>query len=120
MPRYFTFHWRKEFWRPEVNGEGSPIKSSGSNVFLQRRVSDGDIMYIVSLIDGYMYVGGKLTVSEIVDRQKAIHISRNPNLYDAKDWAINKDGTGCTPLNLKRRLAAEVTRKLKHKTGKGF
>jgi hypothetical protein len=120
MPRYFTFHWRQELWRPDVNREGLLIRSSGSNVFKRRGVRGGNILYIVSLIDGHLYVGGRLTVSRIVTRADAVRITGSRNLYDAKDWAINEDGTGCTPLNLRRRLAAEVTRKLIHKTGKGF
>jgi len=120
MPRYFTFHWRQEFWRPDVNSDGEAIRASGSNVFRQRHLDRDDVLYIVSLIDGYMYLGGKLLVRKIVTRKEAIEIFGNPNRYNAKEWAINKDGMGCTPLNLKRRLAPEVTRKLTHKSGKGF
>jgi hypothetical protein len=119
MTRYFTFHWQQRSWRPDVNKEGRWLGSSGSNVFLQRGVSRGDIVYIVSLIDGYLYLGSRLTVSKIVTRPQAVRIIGSRKLYNAKDWIIGEDGA-TTPLNLKRRLAAEVTRKLKHKNGKGF
>ena len=119
MARYFTFHWQQRSWRPDVNSEGKPIGSSGSNVFRQRGVLAGDVIYIVSLIEGYLYLGGKLTVSRIVTRQEAVQIRRNPDLYRANEWVINDDATD-TPLNLRRRLAAEVTRKLTHKSGEGF
>ena len=57
MTRYWTCHWQNRHWRDDVNPEYKPVCSSGSNSFRKRGVSVGDVVYIVSLADGQLYLG---------------------------------------------------------------
>lgn len=118
MVRFWTCHWQFRYWRPDTNRENRPIRSSGSNSFRRRGVSIGDIVYIVSLSKGQLYLGGRMTVKRIVSRTEAIRLWRNDDLYDANEWIIDPDQTG-TPLHLHRRLAPAVTRQLRFESKAG-
>ena len=63
-PRFWTCHWQFRYWRPDVNSEGQPIRGSGGNRYTTRgiRGGRGDRAYIVSLSDGQLYLGGRMTV----------------------------------------------------------
>jgi hypothetical protein len=111
MTRYWTCHWQNRYWRDDVNPKYKPVCSSGSNSFRKRGVSVGDVVYIVSLADGQLYLGGRMTVKRIVSRAEAVQIWDDDNLYDADEWIIDEEESG-TPLNLHRCLAPEVSRQL--------
>jgi hypothetical protein len=112
MTRFWTCHWQKRFWRPDVNREHAPCCSSGSNSFRKRGVSVGDLAYIISITEGQLLLGGRMTVKRIVSRDEAVRIWGSENLYDAEEWIVDEEESG-TPLNLHRRLAPEVTRRLR-------
>jgi len=112
MTRFWTCHWQNRFWRNDVNREYGPCCSSGSNSFRKRGVSVGDVAYIISLADGQLLLGGRMTIRRVVTRDEAVRIWDAENLYDAAEWIIDEAKTG-TPLNLHRRLAPEVTRRLR-------
>jgi hypothetical protein len=112
MTRYWTCHWQNRYWRDDVNPEYEPILAAGSNSFRRRGVSIGDVVYIVSLADGQLFLGGRMTVKQIVSRAEAIRLQDNENLYDANEWIIGDKEAG-TPLKLHRRLAPEVSRQLR-------
>lgn len=59
MARFWTCHWQKRGWCDDINPEYEPTSGSLSNIFRKRGVSVGDVVYIVSLIDGQL-----VTVSE--------------------------------------------------------
>ena len=80
MVRYWTCHWQNRFWRGDVNTENTPCRSSGSNSFRKRGVSPGGIAYIISLADGQLLLGGRMTVKKIVSRDEAVRFLRNENL----------------------------------------
>jgi hypothetical protein len=111
-PRYWTCQWKNKYWRGDINSEYGPLCSSGSNNFRKRGVSPGDIAYVISVLNGQLYIGGKMTVRRIVSRSEAVRIWRNENLWDADEWVIDEEEMG-TPFNPRRRLAPEVTKKLR-------
>lgn len=111
MARYWTHHWQNCYWNNEDNPEYQPISAAGSNRFKMRGVQAGDIVYIITIIDGQLYLGGKMLVYQIVSRNQAVRILNNPYLYqDASDWVINQ--VGGSPLNLYRRLSPEISHQL--------
>jgi hypothetical protein len=118
MSRYWTCHWQNRLWRHEVNPEGQPLDSSGSNNFRKRGVSVGDVAYIVSLKAGQLYLGGRMTVKQIVSRQDAVRLFKTENLYEAEDWIIDpmRDGS---PLHLHRRLSPAITKRLRFVSKEG-
>lgn len=112
MPRFWTCHWQFRYWRPEINGEGGSVASSGSNIFRKRGVSVGDVAYVISMGSGQVYLGGRMVVKKIISREEAAQLWDSDSLYDATEWIVDPDREG-TPLNLHRRLAPEVTRQLR-------
>ena len=114
MARSWTCHWRHSTWRPDVNAEGEPVRCAGGNNFRKRGVSVGDSVYVVSLAGGQLYLGGRMTVRAVVSRAEAARLtSRNEGeLYEADEWIVDPQQTG-TLLDLHRRLAPEVTMRLR-------
>ena len=116
--RFWMCHWQSRYWRPEINREGQPVRSSGSNNFRKRGVSVGDIVYVVSLRTGQLYLGGRMTVKEIVLRPEAVRLLNNDNLYDAEEWIVGPDQTG-TPLHLRRRLSPTLAKQIRFESKAG-
>lgn len=116
--RAWTFHWQFRFWTPDVNRENVPIDMAGSNVFRQRGVSVGDSVYIVSLNGGQLYLGGRMTVKEIVSRAEAVRRSGRDDLFDASEWIVDFEGDG-TPLDLHRKLETPLTKQIRFRTKDG-
>jgi hypothetical protein len=69
-------------------------------------------MYVISLADGFLYVGGRMTVNKIVSRAEAVKILGRSSLYQANEWVIGSKETG-TKLNLHRRLAPSLSKRLR-------
>jgi hypothetical protein len=111
MPRFFTCHWRNSGWRNEVNSEYKPVSSAGSNNFRKRGVINGAVVYIITIIDGQLYLGGKMNVEKIVPRNVAVRIIGKSSLWDAKEWIIDETRSG-TPLNFHRKLSPEISKQL--------
>jgi hypothetical protein len=116
--RFWTCHWQFRYWRADVNHEGRPVRSSGSNNFHKRGVSAGDVVYVVSLGAGQLYLGGRMIVKRIVTRPEAVRLWNNPNLYEAAEWVVDPEQAG-TVLNLHRRLAPALTKKLRFVSKEG-
>lgn len=112
MPNFWTFHWQNRYWRDDINAEYEPVHSSGSSNFQKRGVKVGDVVYVISLVDGQLCLGGRMIVSQIIDRAEAVRILKNDNLYEADEWIIGKQQDG-TPLNLRRRLSTSLARQLR-------
>lgn len=112
MPRYWTCHWQFKYWNPDNNAEGEPVCSSGSNMFRKRGVSLGDIVYVISLAGGQLYLGGRMTVKDIVSRPEAVKLWGSDSLYDADEWVVDPEESG-TSLHLHRRLSPSITKQLR-------
>lgn len=112
MPRYWTNHWQNRNWTTEDPSTApEPLEYSGSNLHLKRGVAAGDIVYIVSLQNGQLLLGGRLTVGEIVSRDEAVARVGHNRLWDASDWIVAERDSG-TPFDTRRRLAPGIAREL--------
>ena len=109
--RFWTNYWKNRFWRDDVNKEHEPVRHAAANTFRRSGVSPGDMVYIVSLADGQLFLGGRMTVKQIASKDDAVKILRTDELYEADEHAIGEESDG-TPLNLHRRLASAVSRQL--------
>jgi len=94
------------------------VGGSAGNNFTKRGIKPGDVAYIVTLIDGQLYLGGRMTIDSILGHEAAVEFFDNENIYDAEEHLIGIEGTG-TPLHLYRRLAPALTKQLLFKTKKG-
>ena len=116
--RFWMCHWKNRLWRNDVNVEYKQVSRAAGNSFTKRGISPGDDVYIVSLAQGQLFLGGRMTVERIVSRQEAVTIFGNPNFYEAEEYVIAVDGSG-TPLNLHRRLSPELTRQIRFESKSG-
>lgn len=116
MARFFTFHWQNRFWRSDINKEYERTAGSGGSIFRKRGVAIGDVIYVVSLAGGQLYLGRRMKVEQIVSRAEAVRIFDSEDLWDADEWVIDTQGT---PLNLHRRLAPQFARQLRFLTTRG-
>jgi ASCH domain-containing protein len=99
--------------------EYKPLENAMGNNYGRRGVKPGDVVYIVSICDGQLYLGGRMTVGKVVSRREAMKILRTTNLWLARKAIIAKRGLG-TPLNTHRRLAFGISRKLRCISPKGI
>jgi tetratricopeptide (TPR) repeat protein len=53
-------HWQNRYWHDDFNREYKPIWYAGSNNFSKRGVAAGHRAYIVTLIEGQLYLGGRM------------------------------------------------------------
>lgn len=114
--RNSTCHWQWKYWRPEYNKPFEPLTAAGTNVFLQRGVKPGDRLYIVTLTEGILYLGGRITVARIVNRPAAVRRTGNSQLYEyADEWALGDAKEG-TLLHLQRKLAPELTERIRFRS----
>jgi len=118
MARFWTCHWQFRYWRPNINPENQPVDSSGSNTFSKKGVSVGDIVYVVSLSEGHLYLGGRMLVKRIISRPEAVRLWNNDNLYEAREWVVDPEQRG-TLLHLHRRLSPALTRRLRFESKAG-
>jgi 5-methylcytosine-specific restriction endonuclease McrA len=118
MQRFWISPWRHRLWRPDVNDAFVPLRTSASNRYRQRGVSAGDVVYVVSIANGQLYLGGRIAVAKIVSRAQAIRLFASQNLYDADEWIIAPQGGG-TQLHLYRRLEPALSKRLRFVSGDG-
>ena len=109
--RFWTCHWRFQYWSNAVNPEYEPVWYTGSSQFRQRGVRAGDFVYIVSLSGGRLYLGGRMLVDKIVSRDQAVRLTGESHLYDAAWWAMGNASNG-TRIDFHRRLAPEISHRL--------
>jgi hypothetical protein len=115
--RFWMLHWKNRLWRPDINQDDWIINHSAGNRFTSRGVSRGDAVYIVTLIEGQLFLGGKMTVDRVVDNQEAIRLFGDW-IYEAGEHLVGAEGSG-TPLKLRRRLSSALTKRLRYQSRSG-
>jgi hypothetical protein len=81
--QYWICHWQNRYWKHDINPEGKLLRSSGSNMFSKRKVGEGDFIYVVSIRNGVLLLGGRMRVGKIVPRAEAVKIRRTEQLFGA-------------------------------------
>jgi hypothetical protein len=109
--RHWICHWKNRYWKDAINPEGEPLRSSGSGVFSKRGVSPDDALFVVSILDGTLLLGGRMIVGEIVSRAELVRRRNHDGFYPADEWIVAKADSG-SRLDLHRALDPEVTRRL--------
>ena len=119
MPRYFTHYWQNQTWeRNRSYREEGVLDYIAGNLFEERGVRAGDIVYVVTAIKGALYMCGKLIVGRICDVDKAIAIldCEASELWPANEYVI---AAAATPMNFNLRVSLQLTRRLRFISGNG-
>lgn len=104
--RYFTTYWKNETWDRHSS---STARHTASNQYRARGIRPGDTIYITTIRAGQLYVGSRLVVGRVVDRESAVKHFHEPDLWDAADHILAKKAepffTDCAvPVQTARRL----------------
>src|SRR5438045_1300568 len=117
MPRFFTHYWRNRTWEwnRKHAAAGELLDHTAGNIFQEHGIRPDDIVYVVSVIKGSLYVCGKLVVGKISDFDEAADIlNYEPWLADEHIFAA-----AATPMNFNLKVPLRVTRQLRFISGKG-
>ncbi len=111
MTRYFTHYWSNSTWDEQkaLGLQGTIIPHLAGNLFKKRGVSIGDFIYVLSVINGELFVSAKLKVGFIGTAAEAANILQDSNLWEAEDHVIADQAT---IQNFDLMIPNEVTRKL--------
>jgi 5-methylcytosine-specific restriction protein A len=96
-----------QYWKPNQIAimAGKPLDHAGSAQF--RRVSSGDVVWIVTVHNGRLKLLGRIRVAEVVSRDNAVR--RFGEAYDAPLQIIGIEGTVLTMMEHDiQRIAAEL------------
>ena len=100
--------------------EGSSVLNhTAGNLFRQRGVQPGDLVYVISSERGRLRLVGRMKVAEIVDQETATRRLGTTNLWEASEHCISVPGSGTPLLKQAVLLPREQTRKLRFETDAG-
>jgi hypothetical protein len=116
MPRFFTHYWLNQTWEQnrKCTPDGELLNHIAGNLFQERGIQTGDIVYVVSVIKGLLYVCGKLIVEKICGTDEAADIL-GYDLWSAKEHII---AAAATPMNFNLKVPLKLTRQLIFVSGK--
>jgi hypothetical protein len=98
MPRYFTHYWKNETWEYhkdlwEKSLSEDLLRHVADNKFVDRGVKTGDYIYPITVMDGTLYLLGRLKVGEVCDFEEAASTLGTTELWEARDHIIASEPT---------------------------
>lgn len=90
MPKCFTYLWKNDEWERKRKSTDHRLTYAASDQFLERGVRPGSVLYIVTVKNGSMYVGGTIQVADVLDRTRAgAYLGTDPDrLWQANQYAV--------------------------------
>lgn len=114
MPRYFTHYWLNQTWERNRmhNSDGDPLNHIAGNLFQERGVRVDDVVYVVTVMKGSLYVCGKLIVGKICDVDEAATIldCEPEDLWEANEHVIS---SAATPMDFNLKVPLKLTQQLR-------
>ncbi len=98
MPRFFTHYWKNStcnHYRYVLRSGGEPLNGVAGNLFSVKQIKEGDVIFVVSVFSGMLFLVGALTVEYICGKDEAANAwDCSPDeMWDAKDYAVAKCST---------------------------
>ena len=93
MARFFTHYWTNETLHDNRINEGQPLLHTAGNQFRSKKIKSGDVIYVVSVVEGFLYVIGKMEVDLLCDFYEACEVLETSEIYYARDHLIAKSGS---------------------------
>ena len=117
-PRYFTHYWSNPTWQQSraFTTDGQLLDHIISNQFLQRGVSPGDHVYVVTVLHGALYVLVKLRVGAITDQDGAAQALGMPVDSEWDEYIL---ADASTPMDFDRQVPLPVAEALRFVAGDG-
>ncbi len=120
MPRYYTHYWSnptcKDFYENQ-NLEEKLLDHDAGKIFTRSGVKPNDLVYIVTIKKGELFLIAKLQVEKMVfGNKQATAILCDDNLWDAPAHLIAKAGT---PMRFNKTVPLRITKGLRFISAKG-
>jgi hypothetical protein len=115
VTNYYTHYWNNEtfYANKEIDPTG-PMEHTAGNLFRARGVTTGDYVYVVTALEGKLYLIGRMEVGEILNyREARKKLSFEP--WEAEDQVLALPGTA-TPTSYERRVPDDITASLRFYT----
>jgi hypothetical protein len=90
--------------------EGQPLEDIFGSQFRKRKVQSGDIIYIVTMIDGELYLCSRMTVGNIYSRSQAHKMGYE--IGNATELILEEPGTSTT-MHFDRKVSVEIWKSLR-------
>lgn len=110
--RFWMTYWEQDTWRYNEEQEGELFRHTAGDNFSRRGVSVGDVVYLVSISNGTLLLGGRMTVGRMLEHEQAIEEYGDQNLYEAKEHLFATDRKS-TPLTFHRKVPPRIARELR-------
>lgn len=114
MTKFFTHYWQNHTWVNNVDDvpEGELLEHTAGNLFKSRGVEIGDVVYIVTVKKGNLFLGGCLTVGKICNVKQA---ARELKTTPAKLWIADEHviASEATTIQKNLRVSLETTKKIR-------
>jgi hypothetical protein len=88
---HWTHYWTNKTVRDLQSSADSRaylVGHTAGNMFRQRGVAPGDVVYVATRLDGTITLLGRLEVSDIVDQRQAAKQLKTTNVWDASDHVL--------------------------------
>src|SRR5262245_20873481 len=112
MPQFFTYSWK--FQEASDYRSGEPIGVAYGSRFARRGIVPGDVVYIVSVQKGNVYLLGKMLVGLVTYSAEDYRRWVSTEPPSAAEYLVAE---ACTPAKLER-LSEELARSLRFLRGK--
>src|SRR5688500_12901826 len=109
---YFTYLWTNEC-RTNMIGygsEGEPLNLSAGSAFTKRGVKKGDVVYVISVHKGKVYLVGRMKVAQLLQREQYDSEYDNPGLWEGDEVIIGEEGT---PMRLEYPIPSDALSNLR-------
>lgn len=97
MSRYFTHYWQNSTWfhNQDVNAGGDLLDHIAGNLFTKRGVGVGDVIYVVTVLSGNLYLCGKMVAAKICDAHQAARYlgCQAEDLWEASEHIVAAEAT---------------------------
>ena len=120
MTKYYTQYWNNETWyrESEQQQEERICEHIASNLFRKKAIKVDDVVYVVTIIAGKLFVSSKMVVEIVCNKMEAataLNMDAN-ELWDAADHIVAK---AATIMNFDLEVPFYITKDLLFKTPDG-
>lgn len=115
MARAYTQHWNQASWKNAAEQSAGEVQEhTAGSEFRKRGVKPGDTIFVVTNIDGKMYLAGRMRVAHIFDskNEAAKYLQCDPSgLWPAPEHCVCRPKNGST-LEFDRLVPDKITQAL--------
>ena len=121
---YFTYLWKNDQWKHKCNSTGKEsdiLTYAASDKFSSNGVKEGSTVFIVTVIEGELYLGGFIVVAQILNKSGAAKYLGIPekDLWKAKEYIVAGKGNE-TLFECHNLVPSSISHKLEFVNGSGF